>query len=186
MFFTIVLISVLAATVSVTAAAAVPFTFNSGTPARASEVNANFQNLDQRVGNAVGAVQVLTVTNSGSSNSAAVSSALCPAGTLVTGVGCDCSSQSGSRNFGVLFFCNLGGNGGVAGCFPEGTTFDPNKPVPLASITVKCLGATQTDGDSLTPATSKSLAAKDELERSLSEVDAQAQTHETLLRSRTK
>jgi hypothetical protein len=52
----------------------------------------------------------------------------------------------------VLFFDKHAprANGGVAGCFPEGVTFDPNKPVPLAEVHLTCLSGVTNDGTILT------------------------------------
>lgn len=76
---------------------------------------------------------------------------VCPVNTLVGSANCDCEGDGETRNFGVLFGCQLAGNGGVAGCFPEGTLFDPLLPSPLATITLLCVSAVQNDGTPIVP-----------------------------------
>lgn len=127
--------------------AEVPFTFQSGTPARAAEVNANFGNLDSRLNASFGALIVSGIT----AEDEAVAGAQCPADRLVVSANCNCDSVDGTRNIGVLFGCNVAGNGGVAGCFPEVVTFDPALPPPLASITVVCLSGRTNDGMPIQP-----------------------------------
>ena len=83
------------------------------------------------------------------SDGSGVASLVCPAGTLVGSANCNCDFVNGSRNFGVLFMCQVAGNGGVAGCFNH--LFDPILPFPLATITLSCVSALQTDGTPITP-----------------------------------
>lgn len=127
--------------------AAVPFTFEPGTPALAAEVNANFGNLDTRLNSSFGTLIVSTI----SAQDESVVGAVCPSDRLVASVGCDCNNVNGTRNFGVLFGCRLTGNGGIAGCFAEGTSFDPSLPMPLATVTVVCLSGRSNDGTPLEP-----------------------------------
>lgn len=131
---------------SFVASAAVPFTFQSGQPARASEVNQNFQNLDQRVNNAVGSVSFPKRTSTGDG----IASITCPSASVALSAGCVCDDTNGSRNAGVLFACTIAGNGGIAACFPESGTFNPSKPDPQASITLVCAAVTSGSGSAKT------------------------------------
>jgi hypothetical protein len=78
---------------------------------------------------------LFTVT---SSDGSGVASTICPAGSFVTSANCDCDNANNTRNFGVLFSCLIAGNGAVAGCFPEGVTYDPFLPSPVATIQAMC------------------------------------------------
>lgn len=124
----------LLATACFSAHAAVPFTFQAGQPAKASEVNQNFTNLDQRVT----AAESISVDSFTSSN-LLVTTVNCPVTSVVVGVGCSCFDNSGTRNLGVLTACDIVGNGGFAACSYETVTFDPNKPGPAAKATAQCL-----------------------------------------------
>jgi hypothetical protein len=72
------------------------------------------------------------------SDGSGVASTGCPAGSFVTSANCDCNNVNGTRNFGVLFGCQIAGNGVVGGCFDEAGTFDPFLPAPLATVTAMC------------------------------------------------
>ena len=135
--------------------AQVPNTFQSGTTASAAEVNANFTNLDTRtstnatdIGQSLGGIVLTQVFTSDGSG---IAGALCPADSLVGSAQCDCDSEAGTRNFGVLFGCQVAGNGGLAGCFPEAFLFDPNLPSALATVTIVCVSGVQNDGTPIVP-----------------------------------
>lgn len=81
-----------------------------------------------------------------------VASATCPASTLPVGATCDCSNANGTRNFGVLFACQITATGAAAGCYNEAYSYDPLLPEPLARVNAVCLGATSNDGTPWTPA----------------------------------
>jgi hypothetical protein len=85
------------------------------------------------------------------SDGSGVAALLCPDNTLVGSASCICDDDDGSRNFGMLFACSVAGNGAVAGCFPEGVTFNPQLPVPLATVTATCVSAVQNDGEPIEP-----------------------------------
>lgn len=133
---------------SFSATAAVPFTFQSGTPAQASQVNQNFQNLDQRVNSAIGTLTVVPVSTS-SDTSTGVASTSCASDSIAISASCGCNNVGGSRNFGVLFSCEIAGNGVVGGCFSDAATFDFTKPPPQVTVTAKCLGGLHLDGTPL-------------------------------------
>lgn len=139
--------------------AQVPNTFQSGTTALAAEVNENFTNLDTRVStnstNIAQSLGGLILTQVPVSDGSGVAVALCPINSLVGSANCDCDSEGGIRNFGVLFACVVASDGGVAACFPEGVTFDPLLPSPLATVTIVCVSGVQNDGTPIIPTFSK-------------------------------
>jgi len=70
----------------------------------------------------------------------------CPSDRIPVSASCACDNQNGTRNFGVLFDCEVSGTGAMGGCFPEAGTFDPNLPPPLVGVVALCLGAESVDG----------------------------------------
>ena len=132
---------------SFAASADVPVTFQSGTPASAAEVNQNFSDLDSRLNASLGGILITRFVNS----AAGVASASCPIDSLVLSANCTCDGDGSTRNFGILFGCDIAGNGGIVGCFPEGVTFDPFLLDPLASIQVVCGSGVRNDGTIITP-----------------------------------
>lgn len=72
----------------------------------------------------------------------------CPAPSVVTSANCDCDNVNGTRNFGVLFGCQVAGNGVVGGCFSEGVTFDPGLPSPEVTATAVCVTSIPAAGTS--------------------------------------
>lgn len=61
----------------------------------------------------------------------------CPTGTGVLSAGCYCNNGGQSdRSYGVVFSCQVAGNGGVGACYPY--PLDYSKPVPVAEISVLC------------------------------------------------
>lgn len=148
--------------------AAVPFTFQAGQPAKAAEVNQNFTNLDQRV-TAAGSISVdrFTFTNQ------SVASASCPASSAIVGIGCSCLDGNGTKNLGVLFGCDMAGNGGVAGCSPEAITFNPNKAFSDARVTVQCLSGGSGITSRSAPKSTEDLdAMADEMRSKIGEVES--------------
>jgi len=131
---------------SCSAVAEVPVIFQAGTPARAAEVNQNFAGLDARVGSLEEGIPFITVY----AQDSGVAFASCPVGTIAASASCVCDNDSGTRNFGVLFGCladaSVSGGGGAAGCFPEGSTYDPALPDPLAYVEVFCVAAVSAGG----------------------------------------
>ena len=172
--------------VSVIASADVPVTFQSGAPANAADDNQNFTDLDTRLNASLGGISVSRFFSSADG----VASASCPANTLVLSANCDCEGDGATRNYGILFVCQVAGNGGVAGCFPEGVTFNPQLLDPRATVEVVCGGAVRNDGTTITPVplaqsavlsgaekstpdTASSKAASDELEAAVKKVNDQ-------------
>jgi len=50
-----------------------------------------------------------------------------------------------------LFACQVVGNGGVAACFPEGTTYNPLLLDASATVEVKCGSGVRNDGSVIIP-----------------------------------
>ena len=72
--------------------------------------------------------------------------AVCPSDRIVVSASCSCDEEGGTRNYGVLQSCRVQGSGAVAACFPDGNTYDPFAPWPLAIVMPLCLGATSVNG----------------------------------------
>jgi hypothetical protein len=143
---------------SLVAVADVPVTFQSGTPASAAEVNQNFTNLDTRLNASLGGILISSVAAS-SDTSTGVISASCSSDKIVISANCECNNVSGTRNWGILFACVVAGNGGITGCFPEGTLYDPQLPPPEATVEVVCAAGITNDGTPITPTFFSKLSA---------------------------
>jgi len=143
---------------SLVAVADVPVTFQPGTPASAAEVNQNFSDLDTRLNASLGGIWISSVA-AASDTSTGVVSTSCASNQLVVSANCSCDNVNGARNFGILFHCRVAGNGGVAGCFPEGVTYDPQLPPPEATIEVVCASGVTNDGTPITPVFSSAVSA---------------------------
>ncbi len=135
-------------------AGSVPFWFTANTPARATEVNQNFNYLTNNAAYA-GMRSVKTTDASG------VALATCAATEFAVGGGCYCTGMNSSgTNYGVLFACSLAGNSYVGGCFPD-SSFDYLLPVSPIEVTVICMSSVSNtsiapsiaSGTKLTPAT---------------------------------
>jgi hypothetical protein len=72
--------------------------------------------------------------------------AQCPSGRVAIAASCECSSNGGTRNLGVLFGCTVTSTGAAAGCYDEALSFNPQLPEPLALIRAICIGAESVDG----------------------------------------
>ncbi|WP_018234235.1 hypothetical protein [Thioalkalivibrio thiocyanodenitrificans] len=118
--------------------AELPHTFQAGQPARASEVNENFQALLER---SLSAVIIHTI---GADDSTApidgVAHINCPEDTLLLSANCECDDANGTRNYGVLSTCTIAGSAGIAGCMPEALLYNPQARWPRAVVYVRCLG----------------------------------------------
>lgn len=158
-----ILLGLLCLLLCTAATAQVPHTFQSGQTALAAEVNENFVDLDTRVATNTTSIDqsigTLVLTQASASDGDGVVSISCPVDSLVGSANCNCDSEAGSRNFGVLFSCEIAGNGGIAGCFDESGTFNPNLPPPLATVTLVCVSGIQNDGTPITPVSFKGAAS---------------------------
>ena len=143
---------------SLVAVADVPVTFQPGTPASAAEVNQNFGDLDTRLNASLGGIWISSAA-AASDTSTGVVSTSCASNELVVSANCSCDNLGGTRNYGVLFHCRVAGNGGVAGCFPEGTLFDAQLPPPQATIEVVCASGVTNDGTPITPIFSSAVSS---------------------------
>ena len=126
------------------AQADLPYTFQQGTPARASEVNANMQALDAAVGGAVGGIEIVTVEETAES----IAGAVCPEGTVGISAACNCDTASGARNLGVLFACRIFDAGAAGGCFDY--LYTSSKPHTNAIVSANCVRITDVDGNTIT------------------------------------
>ena len=94
-----VLVGILALT-AYSAHAQVPNTFQSGQPARASEVNQNFSFLNNKVESSISEVSIILRGGQGLSGADGFDEAVCPSGTVPTSASCICDGDGGTRNFG--------------------------------------------------------------------------------------
>jgi hypothetical protein len=97
-----------------------------------------------------GAIADIT-TSAVSASAAGLATKLCPANTLAISASCECNSQGGSRNRGVLYACQVSNGGAIAACYPEAITYDEFLPNPLAIVTATCLGAVLNNGTPWVP-----------------------------------
>ena len=86
-----------------------------------------------------------------------VASAVCDESQVVLSVACDCDNANGARNFGLLFGCQVIGNGGVGGCYPDAGTYSAELDLPAANITVTCANQDAVAPEEIAPAVSKSI-----------------------------
>lgn len=142
----------------------VPNTFSSGTPALASEVNANFADVDSRVntntadGAALttvvdGLFAEITIEETVIAEEEFLAIAQCPVDTVAVSANCSCGGDGLTENFGVLSLCAAGddGVGQSAGAFCDiDFSFDPALAMPRAQVSAVCVGATQVDGTKVT------------------------------------
>ena len=136
----------------------VPNEFAPGTPARAAEVNENFNSVDSRVSSNASRIDQneldiaqsfsdIVFETASSTDGSGVASVACPSSATFATADCQCSSDNGTRNFGVLFHSGIAaGTPGFAACFDEAGTFDPSLPPPLATIIMSCMTILQGDG----------------------------------------
>lgn len=162
----LVVVATLAAS-TFSAFAAVPNTFQSGQPARAADVNENFQSLDQRI-KALQDEGITLDRFTATDGNLGVAAQTCPSSTSIVSVACDCSDSNRTRNFGHLFSCSIAGNGGIAGCQSDAAVFNPTKPFPLATVVIECLGVTTNFAEkSLVPKVSTTKADFDRIVESM-------------------
>jgi hypothetical protein len=190
----VALLTALLASIAIAQPVTVPNTFQAGQPARASEVNSNFDALRQAINRGFGTFITQPVTGT-SLEGTTVATASCPANTLVMSANCACDS-AGGRNLGSLFVCDISGNGGVVGCYLEYGSYNPSLLSPRGRVTVQCLGAIANDGARIpaglipianSDGTTKSIPAKsaDTLSAELSAVEQRARADEAEFRRRT-
>lgn len=111
-----------------------------------------FAKLSPNVANFVnGSIGGIILEQTSATDGSGVAFFSCPANSLVGSAGCFCEGDGETSNFGVLAACIVAGNGGVAGCFPEGTLFDPQLPLSPATLTLVCVSAVQNDGTPIVP-----------------------------------
>lgn len=134
----------------------VPNQFTAGTPAVASEVNANFASVDGRIAQIntdgqtiVSVVEQLfaeiTTQSSPIGSGTVVASSTCPINTIPISANCACTGDGVAANFGFIEACVVLPDGAVGVCNIE-FTFDPNLPFPTLDVFAMCLGATLVNG----------------------------------------
>ena len=79
----------------------------------------------------------------------------CPVDTIAVSASCGCHSNEGNNNVGMLDLCTSLDVGSIAACLPDGATFDPQLPDPVAEVEAVCMGATTTDGSIWIPTISE-------------------------------
>ena len=72
------------------------------------------------------------------SRATSVAGVTCPRNSFPVSANCGCDNANGLRNYGILFSCQMAGNGAIVGCFDEGVSYDFRKPSARASVTVMC------------------------------------------------
>ena len=157
--------------------AQVPHTVQAGQPARAAEVNQNFQSLWQGVAGSIG---MITVVGRVAESGTGIAAAQCPTDTVPISASCSCDYVNGTRNFGVLFGCTVVGDGAAAGCYHHLPDF--SLPPPLAIVRVECLGGQTNDGTPLTRVFGMEIKAQsDELGEALNRFQKQADDYRVRL-----
>lgn len=137
-------------------------TFSAKTPAKASEINKNFEDLavaiDETRSNAVGAIKIMYRNNSSTYSSdsvwlSQVVSASCNNDEILVGGGCRCGSldtNSSTTNFGSgVVACAPAGRAYAGYCQADFTTADTNKYGPGFSVYVNCLSLVDVNGEDL-------------------------------------
>ena len=158
--------------------AQIPHTFQAGQPARAAEVNENFQTLWQGVAGSIG---LLTVEGFSTQSGTGLASVQCPIDAIAVSASCGCDSDNGTRNFGVLFGCSTAGNAAVGACFSY--LNDPAKPPPAIQVGVRCLGGKTNDGTPLTQVLGMEIKMQsDELGEALNSLQKQLDDFNTIHR----
>jgi hypothetical protein len=153
----------------------VPNSFSSGTPALASEVNANFSDLDTRVNSASAAaaqaITDITVMESAPVTGEGFAQASCPAGMTAISANCACIGDGITSNFGMLAACASGDDGtgvqvAVAACDID-FTFDPALPFPETGVSATCVGLVTASSAAAMQSAKEILAAKVEYQTSM-------------------
>ncbi len=134
-FITIFAVSVLMFSVPATAVT-VPNTFTANTPAVASEVNENFEALENGINNIINSHSFREATLTDASGTGISS---CLANEQVISAGCWCTgSHKNGSNYGILSMCLVVGNSAVGSCYPEGITFNQNLASSPVEVTAVC------------------------------------------------
>ncbi len=141
------------AVAAIALASSLPYTFKSGQSALAHEVNENFDFVYKK---ASWELIVKEVSAQGDDDDLVPSPHIsftgvgCPVRTTPISASCACDSgEFGTRNRGTLESCETTSYGGFVVCH-SGTQDEPRDvwlPVPIAKITVRCMGVRDHEGD---------------------------------------
>lgn len=151
------------------------------TGAKIKDASVAFGDLSLDVQALLGAPIAVLTTLKTSASATSVASKTCPSNRLAIAASCDCDSVDGTRNYGVLFACQVTASGGIAACFADSGTYDPYLPPPLATVTAVCLGAISNDGTIWTPLSASSAATM--IEPQITAGEDQPIEHESALRA---
>jgi hypothetical protein len=122
--------------------AEVPHIFQSGQPARAADVNQNFQHLNNK---ADGSISDIAVIRAIGVPDGLITVATCPGGSTPISASCVCDGDGTTRNFGVLAGCTATSQGAAGLCF-EDATYNPALPWPETLVFALCLVGQKHDG----------------------------------------
>lgn len=140
--------------------AQVPNTFQPGQPARAAEVNQNFQYLNEKVDDSIVEFSIVRAEGSVVDGVPGATQAVCPSGTIAVSANCSCTGDGTTTNFGVLSDCFVTSNGAVAGCVNDGLFFNPSLEWPEARAFALCVAAQRGDGSVITQASGFQIKAQ--------------------------
>ena len=123
--------------------------FQSGQPAKASEVNANFSELEDRISDASNqssassiTTRIVTDTVVGLASTpwySELGEATCPANTVITGGSIDCASAQGNVNAGTTMRATFAGNTMLGYCYaPEDNLFSTLNRGPTVVVYAIC------------------------------------------------
>ena len=147
----------------------VPNNFQSGQPALAAEVNANFAELESAANQNASDITANAATSTATDavvdqlyssidyvamvdtvGAPGLNFGSCPVGSIPVSATCACDGDGTTTNFGYVWACGVVGDGvddfAVAACF-EDWTFNPALAEPQAYVDVMCVSATQVDGN---------------------------------------
>ena len=144
-----------------TYAVEVPNTFSANTPAVAADVNANFTALKNGINGVIASINssIFLFNQRTITDITGVGVATCATGEVVVGASCRCTgSNTAGQNFGVLFGCNVAGNGVVGACFDF--LFDPS--LVASPVEVKAVCAQSSVGTPLPLTTTTILSEPDQ------------------------
>lgn len=125
----------------------VPNTFTANTPAKASEVNANFNAVTTFVNSLTRNVASINARKVTTTDAGGVGVASCAVTEVVVGGGCVCTGNTSSgTNYGVLFACRPIGNSYIGACYNHlHNSALPDSPIDVNVICMRTptvIGAT--------------------------------------------
>lgn len=127
--------------------AEVPHIFQSGQPARAADVNQNFQHLKQKTDQSITQLAIFPVD--GAELDAGIAEAVCPGGSIPVSASCVCAGDGTTQNYGVLLGCRTTAVGALGACIAEGVTYNPALAWPEAVVSSMCAAAATHGGQAM-------------------------------------